>query len=296
VKRLVLALAVLAVLAAGCGGGGSTGTTETTGPAVAKYPQSTTMGKIQAAGQIRVGVKYDVPRFGLKNPTTGKVTGFDVDMARLVADKLGVNLKTAEANSDTRIPLLQKGKVDLVFSTMTITTDRAADINFSRPYFIAHGRILTAKDSGITGPKDLNGKKVCTATGSTYEGLLPELAPKAQLKLVDSYDTCFKLLESGQVDALVTDSVILAGFLPRDKSLAIVGPNLTTEPYGAGIKKGDTQFTSFVDGVIDQSFRDGTWKRLYRKWIGEVTHEPAQDPAKMSLQQALKFYPCEETC
>jgi ABC-type amino acid transport substrate-binding protein len=292
---LVVVASIVALLGAGCGKSEST-STEAAAPPVKRYPSSTTMGKIQDAGQIRVGVKYDVPGFGLKNPRTGDVDGFDVDMARLVADKLGVDLKTVRTNSDNRIPLLQDGTVGLVFSTMTITVDRDAVIDFSRPYFIAHGRILTTKDSGITGPDDLNNRKVCTTAGSTYEGLLPDLAPDADLNTVDSYGKCFTLLENGRTDALVTDDVILAGFLQRDNSLAIVGPKLTTDPYGAGVKDGDTEFADLVSGVIDDSFNDGTWDSLDRKWIGRYTGESPDHPAKMSLEEALKFYPCDESC
>ena len=288
---------LVAMLGVACGGdddnGGDTGDS---GASVEKFPADTTMGKIQDAGEIKVGVKYDVPLFGFKNPQTDKVEGFDVDMAQLVADKLGVDLKLVEAISDNRIPFLQDDTVDLVFSTMTITVDRDAEIDFSRPYFIAHGRILTAKDSGIAGPDDLNGKKVCTALGSTYEGLIPDLAPDADLNTVDSYSECFTLLQKGQTDALVTDNVILAGFLQQDDSLAIVGPDLTTDPYGAGVKDKDTDFADFVSGVIEDSFADGTWQAEYDKWIGKYTGEEADDPSAMSLKQAYKFYPCDETC
>ncbi|HET7481890.1 MAG TPA: glutamate ABC transporter substrate-binding protein [Actinomycetota bacterium] len=296
-KWLVVMVSVVALLGAACGGGDE-GDETGNGDAgqVEQYPADTTMGKIQDAGEIKVGVKYDVPLFGFKNPQTDEVEGFDVDMAQLVADKLGVDLKPVEAISDNRIPFLQDGTVDLVFSTMTITVDRDAEIDFSRPYFIAHGKILTPKDSGITGPDDLNGKKVCTALGSTYEGLIPDLAPDADLNTVDSYSECFALLQNGQTDALVTDNVIDAGFLQQDDSLAIVGPDLTTDPYGAGVKDGDTEFADFVSGVIEDSFTDGTWQELYDKWIGKYTGEEADDPSAMSLKQAFKFYPCDETC
>jgi ABC-type amino acid transport substrate-binding protein len=103
-------------------------------------------------------------------------------------------------------------------------------------------------------------------------------------------------LQNGQTDALVTDNVILAGFLQQDDSLAIVGPDLTTDPYGAGVKDKDTEFADFVSGVIEDSFADGTWQSLYDEWIGKYTGETADDPAKMDLKEAYKFYPCDETC
>ena len=298
-RRWVIALmTALALFGAACGGGddGNGGGGGTTGGEQKEFPAGSTMARLQEAGTIKVGVKYDVPLFGFKNPQTGEVEGFDVDMAQLVADELGVEVKLVEAISDNRIPFLQDGTVDLVFSTMTITTDRDAEIDFSRPYYVSHGRTLVLGDSYILDTADLAGKKVCTALDSTYEGLIPKTAPKADMKLVDSYSECCTLLQNGQFDAMVTDDVILAGFLQQDKTMEIVGPELTTDPYGAGVKEGDKEFADFVSGIIERTFEDGTWQELYDKWIGKHTGLPAEDPQKITLEKAFKIYPCEETC
>ncbi len=304
-KLLIAVLSLLALVGVACGddagtgagGGGDTGDTASEEHQVEEFPADTTMGKIQEKGEIVVGTKFDVPLFGFKNPQSGEVEGFDPDMAQIIADHLGVELTIEEAISDNRIPFLQEGTVDLVLSTMTITTDRDAEIDFSRPYYIAHGRILTAQDSGIEGAEDTAGKKVCTALDSTYQTVvLPEQMPDADPKIVDSYSECFALLQKGQVDAMVTDDVILAGFLEQDPSLHIVGEELTTDPYGAGVKNKDTEFAEFVSGVIDGTFEDGTWQGLYDKWIGKYTGQEAEDPSTLSLEDALKIYPCSETC
>src|SRR5918999_2921974 len=242
-RWLVAALTVVALMGAACGGGEKPDGTGG-GEEEQEFPAGSTMAKLQDAGQIKVGVKYDVPLFGFKNPQSGEVEGFDVDLAQRVADELGVDLKLREAISDNRIPYLQDGTVDLVFSTMTITTDRDADIDFSRPYYIAHGRILVPGDSDIAGVEDLGaGTTVCTALDSTYETVvLPEQAPEAEIKTPDTYSECFAQLQRGSVDALVTDDVILAGFLQQDESMQIVGEDLTTDPYGAGVKNKDKEF------------------------------------------------------
>lgn len=300
-RWLIAVMALVALTAVACGndaeetpGGGGDG-----GEAVEveEFPADTTMGKIQKKGEIVVGTKFDVPLFGFKNPQSGEVEGFDPDLAQIIADRLGVELKLEEAISDNRIPFLQEGTVDLVLSTMTITTDRDAEIDFSRPYYIAHGRILTAKDSGIEGAEDTAGKKVCTALDSTYQTtVLPRDMPDADPKIVDSYSECFALLQKGQVDAMVTDDVILAGFLQQDDSLHIVGEELTTDPYGAGVQDGDKEFGDFVSGVIDDILADGTWQELYDKWIGKYTGQEAEDPSEFTLEDALEIYPCSETC
>jgi len=261
-----------------------------------QFEAGTTMAKLQDEGKVVIGVKYDVPPFGFQNPETGEVEGFDVDLGKIIASELGVEAEFEEAISDNRIPFLQDGTVDLILSTMTITTDRDTEIDYSRPYFIAHGRILAPKGSDIKGIDDLNGKRVCTALGSTYESTIKEQAPDADLELVDSYSECTELLQNESIDAISTDDVILTGMIIQDKSLELVGDQLTVEPYGVGIAQGDKELKAFVDGVVDEFLQGGEFDRLYEKWVGRYTGEPADDPAKMTLQDALKLFPCDETC
>src|SRR5687768_1118520 len=246
------------------------------------------MGKIQAAGTIKIGVKYDVPPFGFKNPQTDEIEGFDVDLGKAIADKLGVKPNFIEAISDNRIPFLQDGTVDLVLSTMTINAEREKEIDFSEPYYIARGRILVPQDSEITGVDTLAGKKVCTALGSTYEATLKEQAPDADLRLVDTYSECLELVQNGAVDAVSTDDVILTGMIIQDDSLKLTeGDPLSTEPYGAGIKEGDKEFKEFVDGVLEEYKSGGGWAESYDKWVGQYTDEQ-QDPPTMTLEEAIE--------
>jgi glutamate transport system substrate-binding protein len=281
---LALALGVLA--AAGCGddeggGGGATATRDTT------FAAGSTMARLQKEGEITIGVKFDVPPFGFKNPRSGAVEGFDIDLATAIADALGVQPKYIEALSDNRIQFLKDGTADLILSTMTINAERDEEIDFSEPYFIARGRILVKKsDTSIEGVKDLAGKEVCTALGSTYEDTLKKEAPKAKRRLVDSYSECLELIQNGAVDAVSTDDVILTGMIIQDDTLKLVGAPLTTEPYGAGIKEGDKAFQDFVDGVVTKFKEDGRWESTYEKWVGQYTHEPQQPPT-MTLQEAI---------
>jgi ABC-type amino acid transport substrate-binding protein len=290
---LLALLLGLALLAGACGedeeeqpaGGG-----DASEPAaqVEQFPPNTTMGRIQEAGEIKIGVKYDVPPFGFQNPQSGEVEGFDVDLGRAVAEKLGVEPNFIEAISDNRIPFLQDGTVDLVLSTMTINAERDQEIDFSDPYYIARGRILVPSGSDIAGVEDLAGKRVCTALGSTYEETIREQAPDANLRLVDSYSECLELVQNGAVDAVSTDDVILTGMIIQDDTLQLVDAEpLTTEPYGAGIKEGDKELQEFVNGVIEEYKSDGRWADAYQKWVGQYTNEP-QEPPTMTLQEALE--------
>jgi glutamate transport system substrate-binding protein len=291
---LAMALAVAALAVAACGddddddGGGGGGDGGGEAADVKQFPADTTMGKIQDRGTIRIGVKYDVPPFGFLNPQTDEVEGFDVEMGRIVAEELGVEPEFVEAISDNRIPFLQQGEVDLILSTMTINQERDLEIEFSEPYYIAHGRILVPGDSDIQGIEDLAGKRVCTALGSTYEETIREQAPEADLRLVDTYSECLELLQNGAVDAESTDDVILTGQIIQDDTLKMVGDELTTEPYGAGIKEGDKEFQKFVSDTFTAAEEDGRWEELYQEWVGQYIDQEAQPP-DMTLQEALEL-------
>ncbi len=262
---------------------GSAGTATT---AAKTFAAGTTMKKLQDAGEITVGVKFDVPPFGFKD-TSGEVQGFDIDFAKAIADELGVTPKYIEALSDNRIAFLKDGTANLILSTMTITAERDEEIDFSEPYFVAKGRILVKKNNtDIKGVDDLAGKNVCTALGSTYEATLKKQAPKAKLRLVDAYSECLELIQNGGVQAVSTDDVILTGMIRQDDELKLVGDDLTTEPYGAGVKEGDTAFKEFVDSVLATYKEDGSWATAYQKWVGQYTGEK-QDPPTMTLQEAL---------
>jgi glutamate transport system substrate-binding protein len=294
-RWLGVALSAGVLAMAGCGGdddesGSGTPAASGSTPAATaeKFAADTTLGKIQAKGEMTIGVKFDVPPFGVKNPQTGEVEGFDVEMGKAVAAKLGVKPKFIEAISDNRIPFLEDGTADLILSTMTINEERVGQIAFSDPYFIARGRVLVPGDSSITGVADLAGKNVCTALGSTYEANLKKQAPEAKLKLVDSYSECLELVQNGAVDAVSTDDVILTGMIIQDDTLKLVGDQLTQEPYGAGIKKDDTQMVDFVNGVFKDLKDDGTWAKLHQEWIGKYTGEKGEVP-NITVDEAVEL-------
>jgi ABC-type amino acid transport substrate-binding protein len=290
---LLVVLLMLAV--AGCGddeegggGGGDAAGEEQPRAAVQDFPADSPLGRLQEAGRITIGVKYDVPPFGFRNPQTGDVEGFDVELGRAIAADLGVEPRFIEAVSDNRIPFLQDRTADLIISTMTINQERDEEIDFSTPYYVARGRILVPGDSQIQGVEGLRGRRVCTALGSTYEATLKEQAPDADLRLVDSYSECLELVQNGAVDAVSTDDVILTGMIIQDESLKLVGEQLTTEPYGVGIRQDATEMKEFVDGVIDRYKQDGRWARSYQRWIGQYTQEE-QGPPDLTLEQALEM-------
>jgi glutamate transport system substrate-binding protein len=262
--------------------------------AVEEFPAGTTMAELQEAGEITIGVKYDVPPFGLNNPQTGEVEGFDVDLGTYIAERLGVEPVFREATTDNRIPLLVDGTIDLILSTMTITEERDLEIDFSEPYYVANGDVLVPEGSDIQSLEDLNGNTVCTALGSTYQETIKQEAPDAQLRLVDLYSECFDQVQTGQVDAVSTDNVILTGMTIQDDSLQLLDLDYTTEPYGAGIPEGDTEFKQFVDESIAEFIDSGQWQETYDEWVGQyIPEEQQQGPPDITLKEALKLFPLE---
>jgi glutamate transport system substrate-binding protein len=293
-RLVAIATLVLAALTLVACGGDDDENGEEPAVEVEQFPANTTMGKIQEAGEIRIGVKFDVPPFGFNNPQTGEVEGFDVDLGTYIADRLGVEPVFREATTDNRIPLLVDGTIDLILSTMTITEERDLEIDFSEPYYIANGDVLVPEGSDIGSIDDLNGERVCTALGSTYQETIEKEAPDADLRLIDRYSECLELIQTDAVDAISTDDVILTGMVVEDDTLEILGLEYTTEPYGAGVPEGDTEFKQFVDESIAAFIDDGTWQERYDEWVGQyIPEEQRQGPPDMSLKEALKLFPLE---
>lgn len=288
-KFLFVLLALISTMAllAACGdddddddGGGTT-----TAPPT--FTADSTMGKIAAAKKLTVGVKFDQPGFGLKDPATGKVDGFDIAIAKEIAKALGLTedqIDFVEAVSANRIPFLQEDKVDLVIATMTINADRKTQIDFSRPYYLAGQSILVKKDNTtIKSVDDLNGKKVCSVQGSTSEKNVIAKAPQAELLSLTGYAACVSSLKDGRVEAVSTDDIILAGFAAADNTLKLVGGQFTQEPYGIGIKQGKTDMVTFTDTLLADWFKDGTWDKIYEKYLGKVEGLPSAADARAKI-------------
>ena len=290
----MLVLAATALVACGDDDDDDDGGEATTEVEAEEFPAGSTMAEIQERGERVAGVKYDVPPFGLNNPQSGEVEGFDVDLAQYIADKLGVELTTREATSDNRIPLLVDGRIDLILSTMTITEERDLEIDFSEPYYVANGDVLVPEGSEIQALDDLNGQRVCTALGSTYADTIEKEAPQADLRLVDLYSECFDQIQTGNVDAVSTDNVILTGMVIQDPSLEILGLEYTTEPYGIGIPEGDAEMKQFVDDTLAEYIDSGAWQEAYDEWVGQyVPEDQQQGPPDITLKEALKLFPLE---
>ncbi len=284
-RMLTMLAATLALMlaAAACGGsdsgGGGGGANSGT-----SFPEGTTMARLKAAGKVTVGTKFDQPLFGLKN-LEGKPEGFDGEIAKLIAGEMGIspdNITWVETVSANREPFIQQGKVDFVVATYTINDKRKKVVDFAGPYYQAGQDIMVAKGNplGITGPETLAGKRVCSVSGSTPAENIKTNYPQAKLTEFDVYSKCAEALKNDQVDAVTTDNVILLGLISKDQeSFELVGKTFTKEPYGIGVKKGDTQFRNFVNDVLEKAKADGRWMQAWEATAGKVATEQPSPPA-----------------
>ena len=217
------------------------------------------------SGKIRIGIKFDQPGLGFKK--SGTYVGFDVDVAKYVAKKLGYSedeIVWKEAPSKQREAMLQNGDVDMILATYSITEERKNAVSFAGPYFVAGQDLLVRKDDhSINGPEDLNGKRLCSVTGSTSAATVKEkFASEVQLMEQPGYAECATALFSGIVDAVTTDDIILAGLASASRGkLKVVGKPFTQEYYGVGIKKGDTALAKKINAAITEMIKDGSWER-----------------------------------
>ncbi|WP_343576423.1 glutamate ABC transporter substrate-binding protein [Mycobacterium sp.] len=238
---------------------------------------------IRARGRLIVGLDIGSNLFSFRDPITGDIVGFDVDIAGEVTRDIFGNPAQVEyriLSSAERITALQRGEVDVVVKTMTITCARRKLINFSTVYLDAAQRILASRDSPITKPADLSGKRVCVAKGTTSLQRIREIAPPAIVVEVVNWADCLVTLQQRQVDAISTDDSILAGLVSQDPYLHIVGPNMDTQPYGIGVQLDNTGLVRFINGTLERIRRDGTWNTLYRKWLTVLGPAPAPPTPK----------------
>ncbi|MEC3920445.1 glutamate ABC transporter substrate-binding protein [Nocardia sp. CDC160] len=237
---------------------------------------------IRARGRLLVGLDPGSNLFSFRDPTTGTLAGFDVDIAKeLARDLLGdpAAVEYRILSSADREKALVEHTVDVVVKTMTINCQRRQTVTFSTSYLQAHQRVLTVRDSGIAGLTDLAGRRVCVASGTTSLDLIRRQQPAASILTVPGWADCLVVLQQRQVDAVSTDDTVLAGLAEQDPATEVVGPNLSTEQYGIGISKGSDDLVRFVNGTLERIRADGTWNQLYQRWLAPELGTAAIPPA-----------------
>jgi ABC-type amino acid transport substrate-binding protein len=315
---LVAALAVV-VLATGCSSGDYTATPLPTTPApapstqapappapncgnpVASYapagplpgpdalPPDSLMAAIKARGRLIAGVSADSLQLGARNPVSGQIEGFDIDMLKAVSTAIFGRPDRIEfrvISSSQRIPVLQERTVDIVARNMTITCGRWRDIAFSTEYYHAGQKLLVQRGSTATGLESLAGKRACAPAASTNLENLRKF-PKITAVAADTHTGCLVLFQEGKVDAIAGDDTVLAGLAAQDPYAQVVkAAAYSDEPYGLGMSQQHPEFVQFVNGVLEQMRTDGRWKAAYDRWLA-ADLGPAPAPPKAVYGRAV---------
>jgi glutamate transport system substrate-binding protein len=252
-----------------------------------KFAAGSTMDKIHKAKHIKIGVKFDQPGIGYKNPTSGKVEGYDIEIGKMIAGQLGLDyndnkqVEFVETVSKNRETFLENGTVDLVIASYSITDERKQLVGFAGPYYETGQDMLIRKadKDKIKTPDDLAGKKVCSVTGSTPLANIEKNYPKAKPVALAQYSDCVTQLQNSTVDVLTTDGAILLGYAAQDPDhLMVVGKPFSTEKYGIGMNKDRTDLRKWIDDRLDASFSDGSWKKAYDLTLGKSGSEAPNPP------------------
>lgn len=213
---------------------------------------------------VRIGIKFDQPGLGFQEGN--EYTGFDVDVAKYVANELGYSedqIEWVSAPSANRETLLENNQVDMIFATYSITDERKERVAFAGPYFHAGQDLLVREDeTEITGPDSLEGKNLCSVTGSTSASKLLDLYPDINLVEQGGYADCLGLLETGGIDAVTTDDIILAGLAATEANkgkFKVVGNPFSDERYGVGLNQ-ESDLCEDINAAIQKMYDDGSWE------------------------------------
>ena len=272
-------------------------------PAPGDMPDGSTMAEIAARGVLRVGVSADTLLFGARNPFTGDIEGFDIDVLREVAtaifgddgeDHLDYHVITYAA----RLPSLEAEEVDVVAHTMTINCNRWLRIGFSSVYYQAGQKVLVKKGSGYRSIEDLDaaGAIVCAPEGSTNIEELRDTSKYPDVEVLGKEDItdCLVAMQQGLADATTGDDTVLAGFAAQDPNTEVVGEQFTQEPYGLGMNRDDVDLVRFVNGVLQQLRDSGRLQEIYDTWLIDSGALPAGTPFELPEPDYTRPLPVDQ--
>jgi glutamate transport system substrate-binding protein len=282
------AAAAATLLVLGLAACGNAGEDDQSGPDVKvsenagdAFPDGTRMKELADAGKIKIGVKFDQPGIGFKGATDDMPKGFDPEIGKILAASLGIEPKDVEwveTISANREPFLQKGQVDLVIASYSITDERRQVVGQAGPYYVTGQQLLVKKDSDISTIEDVKGKEVCSVTGSTS---LEQIEAKgATPRGFDTYSECVDQVLNGTVDAMTTDGAILLGYAAEHPDdLKVVVDPFSEERYGVGYSKDRPEMCQWIVDTLKKAEDDGTWDKAFEATLGKSGVKTPQPPA-----------------
>jgi polar amino acid transport system substrate-binding protein len=246
--------------------------------------RSAARGELLNSGRLVVGVSADSQLLGARNPRTGDIEGFDIDLAERIAAALGVPLELRVITAADRLRLLTEREVDLVIRNMTITCDRWEEIAFSAEYYRSGQKVLVREDLAerYSGPADLADRRVCAPGGTTSLARIAVESPEAELVPASSHTGCLLSFQQGRVDAITGDDTVLAGLAAQDPYAVVPEQEpFSDEPYGVGVHPDNVALVRFVNHVIAE--RGSAWQESYDRWLGPELGPASQPEPKYGL-------------
>jgi len=249
--------------------------------AASTFKQGTAMHDLATSGKVKIGVKFDQPGLGFKRAGENTPAGFDIEIGKILAAKLGIpadKVQWVETISDNREPFLQKGTVDFVVATYSITDERRKVVGQAGPYYVTGQQILVKKGSSIKSVDDVKGKQVCSVTGSTS---LKQIEAKGAKGVgFETYSQCRDQVLDGAVQAMTTDGSILLGYAAENPDqLEVVGKPFSEERYGVGYNKGKPELCQFIVDAITSAEKDGDWAKAFEATLGKSGVKTPTPPA-----------------
>ena len=226
--------------------------------------EASTLEQVKARGKIVAGVRYDSPPFGSLDPT-GNVVGFDIDIIKEVAKRLGFGIELVQVTAKTRIPSLESGKIDVIAAALTHTRERDKVIDFTISYVLDGQKLMVPKGSPIRSANDLSGKTVAAVQGSYNEATIRKLTPGARVLVFQEYPQAFLAMKQGLADAFTTIVTILEAVAKKDPGFEIVGDFLTSEPIGFGVRENDSKWRDALNFALQDIDADGTYKTIFER-------------------------------
>ncbi|WP_117234865.1 transporter substrate-binding domain-containing protein [Vibrio maerlii] len=229
---------------------------------------------IRERGYIKIGVSLGGEPIGFRDQKN-QPAGYDVDLAKRLAEKLGVEARFTDVHGDARVSMLYSDQLDAVIGNMSATLERAKSVNFTIPYARAGLRIVHQKDQDIDSLADLAGKRVVVGRGSTGESFLKREVPEAELVYTDNFaPDGVLLLRQGRVDAGIEDSSLIDYLATNNDKLVTMEGLHSNDPIAIGVRKGDEEYLRWMDMFVSEYINSGAYEESYHKWWGADAKPP----------------------